>query len=234
MPHATPVPLGPYRLKDYDRLPEGSQYELIYGWFFPTVPVPGLLHQTLAQVLFLHLDRIAERAGGFAYMAPTEVLLKDDEAAASYRRVTEKLFPYFAHLADETGGAAAIRQRQDKLFDSHSVLRPDVLYVAKGRRSVLQERAAGRPDLIVEVLPPVPPRDLKEKAGLYAAEGLSEYWIADPHERKIEFYRNDHGRFVAALPAEGVYQSATVPEVTLDVAALWERFERRLPPDVPR
>ncbi len=201
LPDGSPNNIGPYRVADYDRLPEGARYELLFGWFYPATPVPGVLQHTLAQILFLHLNGIAAGAGAFAFMAPVEVLL--DQAPA------------------------------ERDQEATSVLRPDVLYVAASRQAILKERLLGMPNLFVDVLPPVLPRDREEKSRLYAAAGVPEYWIADPQTRTIDFYRNLDGRFVAELPVNGVYQSS-VPEVTLDVAELWQTFESRLPPFVPR
>jgi len=47
---------------------------------------------------------------------------------------------------------------------------------------------------------------------------------------RSEFLVNQEGRFVVALPADGVYRSEALPEIRLDLAALWRRVEKKLAP----
>lgn len=68
--------LGPYRVADYDRLPDEPRCELVFGRFHLT-PSPFPRHQIVAQVLCRHLERIAEAAGGIVFQAPLDVVLAD-------------------------------------------------------------------------------------------------------------------------------------------------------------
>jgi Uma2 family endonuclease len=77
LPAGTAVPrLGPYRVADYDRLPDEPRYELVFGRFHLT-PSPFPRHQAVTQVLCRHLENIAESAGGIAFQAPLDVVLAD-------------------------------------------------------------------------------------------------------------------------------------------------------------
>jgi Uma2 family endonuclease len=77
LPAGTAVPrLGPYRVADYDRLPDEPRYELVFGRFHLT-PSPFPRHQIVVPVLWQHFDRIAEAAGGIVFPAPLDVVLAD-------------------------------------------------------------------------------------------------------------------------------------------------------------
>ncbi|HXO19556.1 MAG TPA: Uma2 family endonuclease [Thermoanaerobaculia bacterium] len=131
-------------------------------------------------------------------------------------------------IAGSTGGLA-LPAPLDVVLADHSVVQPDVIYIAAPRRGIVQERIEGAPDLLVEVLSPgTVRRDRGEKLALYAQAGVREYWIVDPRERQIEFLVNEGGRFVVALPAGAEYRSQALPEVHLDLAALWQQLAARL------
>jgi Uma2 family endonuclease len=68
--------LGPYRLQDYDRLPDYPRHELVFGRLVVT-PSPFPRHQITVQLLGRHLERIAEAAGGIVFEAPLDVVLAD-------------------------------------------------------------------------------------------------------------------------------------------------------------
>jgi Uma2 family endonuclease len=77
LPPETALPrLGPYRVRDYDQLPDYPRHELVFGRLHVT-PSPFSRHQITVQVLGRHLERIAKAAGGFAFLAPLDVVLAD-------------------------------------------------------------------------------------------------------------------------------------------------------------
>lgn len=179
--------LGPCRVQDYLSQPDEPRCELIYGRFFLS-PGPTPRHQTVLGLLWDRFKIIALHTGGFAAMAPLDVVLAE-----------------------------------------HSVVQPDVIYLAPGRRGLLGQRIEGAPDLLVEVVSPgTARRDRTEKLKLYAESGVSEYWIVDAEERQIEFLINREGRFIVALPLDNHYRSEVLPELDLDLAALWSEVDQLL------
>jgi Uma2 family endonuclease len=79
IPLAPPDDLGPYSRKDYEALPDQPRCELIYGRFYLS-PSPLLLHQILVGLLFERLRRIVRETGGWAFVAPLDVYLKEHSA----------------------------------------------------------------------------------------------------------------------------------------------------------
>ena len=68
-----------------------------------------------------------------------------------------------------------------------NVVEPDITFVLANRMDIVGvDDIQGVPDLIVEVISPSDPeRDLVRKRGIYARQGIAEYWIADPEARSI-------------------------------------------------
>ncbi len=78
-------------------------------------------------------------------------------------------------------------------FDVHlpsgDIVEPDILFVAKGNLGIVQDWVKGAPDLVVEVLSPEGlERDRFVKRGLYAENGVREYWIVDADAKTIEVF----------------------------------------------
>ena len=68
---------------------------------------------------------------------------------------------------------------------------PDVAFVRAERLHLVSERRmVGAPDIAVEIVSrDSRQRDYGEKKQLYAEAGVSEYWIVDPLQGRVEFHR---------------------------------------------
>jgi Uma2 family endonuclease len=71
-----PPSLGPYRVRDYDQLPDQPRHELVFGRLYVT-PSPFPRHQVVSEVLGQLLSRIANAADGLLFHAPLDVVLAD-------------------------------------------------------------------------------------------------------------------------------------------------------------
>ena len=113
----------------------------------------------------------------------------------------------------------------DCVLSRHTVLQPDILFVARERRSIITERAVeGPPTLVVEILSPSTARiDLGRKRALYAEHGVPWYWIVDPDARTIDALRlagsswELGGRLTGSIPTF----LPPLPDLVLDPAAIW-------------
>ena len=113
----------------------------------------------------------------------------------------------------------------DVVLSDTDVVQPDLLFVSKGRESIITpENIQGAPDLVVEILSPATAaRDRTLKLDLYARHGVQEYWIVDPDARAITVLRRGESRFevVGIYGEEQTLRSATLAEFSI---ALQEIF----------
>jgi Uma2 family endonuclease len=71
----------------------------------------------------------------------------------------------------------------DVVLAEDLVLQPDVMFVSRNRRSIIQNHVMGAPDLAVEVVSSGRrKRDYKDKRDRYEEHGVKEYWILDPEQ----------------------------------------------------
>ena len=102
---------------------------------------------------------------------------------------------------------------------------PDVLFIAEEHLERLKEnRLDGPADLAVEIISPESRvRDRGAKFYEYEGGGVREYWLIDPVRKQAEFYvLDDDGIYRAALLDEGVFESAVLEGLRLEVAWLWQ------------
>ncbi len=159
---------------------------------------------------------------GSLFVSPSPSLLHQLVSGILYERL---------RACAKGNGSRVIFAPLDVCLSEHSVVQPDLLYISRRRRDIVGERIEGAPDLLVEILSPgTARRDRGEKLRLYAESGVREYWIVDPTEQQIEFLHNEAGRFVVVLPMDGRYASQALPEVRLDLEALWRQLGEELAP----
>jgi Uma2 family endonuclease len=130
----------------------------------------------------------------------------------------------------KTSGKALLSP-MDVIFSDDTILQPDLLYVTKSRRRIIEQRVKGAPDLVIEIISGTSRRDRIEKLDLYAKHDVAEYWIVDPQAQHIEFLVNDGGKFVVHSPVDDRYQSPRLPEIELQVAEFWQEVDRQMSHD---
>jgi Uma2 family endonuclease len=117
----------------------------------------------------------------------------------------------------------------DVVLNDHSILQPDLLYVRKERRSIIQQRVMGPPDLLVEILSPHNSRrDRVDKLGIYAEYGVAEYWIVDPVERQFDFLINRGGKYEVQPQQDDHYASPICPELEINLVDFWQSVDEQL------
>lgn len=147
---------------------------------------------------------------------------------ASHQMVASLLWKLLHGIARATGGKAFIAPLDVTLAD-HSIVQPDVVYVAPENLGIVGDFITGSPDLLVEVLSHgTARRDRGEKLGLYAQTGVREYWLVDPVTQQIEFLVNRDGAFVVVLPEGATYRSPALTGVEIDLAAFWAEVAEAL------
>lgn len=109
----------------------------------------------------------------------------------------------------------------DVIFNDDNTAQPDLLFIAKLRKEIVQNRGIfGVPDLVVEVLSPSSTRrDRQEKSTKYLRFMVQEYWLVNPAERSIEvrISRDDHWAVHSLARNTGSVESLVLPGFMVDL-----------------
>jgi Uma2 family endonuclease len=112
----------------------------------------------------------------------------------------------------------------DVVFDSTTVLEPDILFVSRARQSMVKAACIeGAPDLVVEIVSDSSRLiDRFVKRDRHAEFGVPEYWLLDPFEPRIEVLRLQEKKYrVAGVFGKGeTLESPTFPGFRLSVSSL--------------
>jgi len=106
------------------------------------------------------------------------------------------------------------------------VFQPDIIFISHERRSIIQDKIHGVPDLVIEVLsPPTAYYDLVHKKAVYEASGVREYWIVDPKEQSVEVFLNTPTGFQAVADAsrQGGVRSSIIEHFEVHLTELFPR-----------
>ena len=108
-----------------------------------------------------------------------------------HQRAVTRLTSHLSTFVEENGLGEVFVAPFDVVFSRFDVVEPDLLYVSKGRLSVLTEKnVQGAPDLVVEVLSPsTAETDRTIKLKLFAACPLRRSGILD--HRSVRPFRRD-------------------------------------------
>ncbi len=114
----------------------------------------------------------------------------------------------------------------DVHFSEKDYYEPDVVFIARERLDIVtKKRIKGAPDLVVEVLSPnTGYYDLTHKKFVYEQEGVREYWLVYPEERRVEVYINSANGFVLHSQAvkQGTLQSSVLSGFEMSIDAVFE------------
>lgn len=106
----------------------------------------------------------------------------------------------------------------DVRLSARLVYRPDLLFINGKSHPRRPKRIDFPPDLVVEVLSPSTTAfDLETKRTDYEGKGVLEYWIVDPKDGAITFFRLERGRYLEVKPVRGKFASKAVPGFRLDL-----------------
>jgi Uma2 family endonuclease len=103
---------------------------------------------------------------------------------------------------------------------------PDVGYVTPRRAHLVRDNEIdGAPDIAVEIVSrDSRQRDYGEKLELYQEAGVSEYWIVDPLQHRVQFLGLKDGRYeLLPLEENRIFRCGLIPGFWLDVNWLLAR-----------
>lgn len=115
------------------------------------------------------------------------------------------------------------------IFTDDNDVAPDVVWISNERMKTALEddgKLHSAPELVVEVVSrgfENERRDREIKLKLYSRRGVSEYWIADWFNEKIEVFRRENAelKLVATLFSDDMLKSPLLPEFSCQVAEIF-------------
>ena len=138
--------------------------------------------------------------------------------------LSEVIYQLKAYLRSHPAGSCY--PETDIRLDVKLVYRPELVFLRKERVRENWKRIQCAPDLVLEVISPESRRyDAETKKGDYERFGVKEYWLIDPYQQMMLFYRLESGRFVEVQPQGDKLISEAVPGFILDLAAVRSSFE---------
>ena len=106
-----------------------------------------------------------------------------------HQRIVARFYKKLDRFVEERGLGEVLFSPVDVVLTRHRTVQPDVLFVSKLRRDIIQNQVNGAPDLAMEVISEGSwQRDRIQKKALYEQFGLPEYWIVDPDSRSLEVF----------------------------------------------
>jgi Uma2 family endonuclease len=124
----------------------------------------------------------------------------------------------------ESGLGLVIGAPFDVYLDEQNVPQPDLMVVLWDRERVLgSARLESAPSLVIEIISPSSAtKDRVTKRNLYARYGVPEYWLVDPDAKIVTVFSDpQNGRYQAEQTVSDVAISATIPELSADLKALF-------------
>ena len=155
----------------------------------------------------------AELIDGELFMSPSPKRLHQNAVLRLVRRL--------ADFIESRGLGAVFVAPFDVHLPSGDIVEPDILFITKANLGIVQDWVRGAPDLVVEVLSPDGlERDRFVKRGLYAENGVPEYWIVDADAKTIEVFSLRDGKYVpnGYFENDDVLVSPLLSEFNLPVA----------------
>lgn len=123
------------------------------------------------------------------------------------------------NAARQCGGRVFL-QRFAFLLTKYYAVQPDLAYVRPERLHWIRATGMrGGPNIAVEVVARESRlRDYGEKKQVYQRAGVTEYWILDPLQERVEFHRLHERRYeLVPLQANAIFRSQILPGFWLDV-----------------
>jgi Uma2 family endonuclease len=149
-------------------------------------------------------------------------LVMSPTAGSRHQRICSALgAALFSHVRTERLGVL-FSSPMHVILATHTHYEPDLCFVARERRPIIQESfISGPPDLVIEVISESNrTHDTVVKFRDYARFGVAEYWLVDPRENLISTWRLDGDLYelLGRAGSSDLVTSRVLPELRLDAA----------------
>jgi Uma2 family endonuclease len=177
------------------------------------------------RVVLTYRDYEALPADGRHYELHDGELVVTAAPGTPHQRLVGRLFRLLQQHVEEHQLGEVFVSPVDCILSDTTVVEPDLVYVDSAHSSLVSLRGIeGAPTLAVEILSrSTAPIDRGAKLQLYARHGISNYWIVDPDERRIEAYALAGGVFRVVRHLSGADRGSLPPFPRLEIASdtLW-------------
>jgi Uma2 family endonuclease len=161
-----------------------------------------------------------EVVGGKLYVSPAPL--------KRHQRLSKRLVVVFHEGVELTVRGEVFHAPVDVRFPTGEQVRPDLIVLLTANAGRYRGHTVfGPPDIVVEFFSPGSQTyDRIEKAQLYAAHGVPEYWQADPNLPELTILELRNGRYVPVEPEpDGRLRSRLIPDLIVDPAALFANLD---------
>ena len=167
-------------------------------------------------------DRRYELVNGLVVMSPSPSIRHQEVAG-------EMLFQIYEFLQHHAMGSVVFGVDVDlglSVEGGDIVYRPDLIFIRSEKLVNMGDHVRGVvPDLVVEIVSPFYRRyDLETKKSDYERAGVLEYWVIDPEQHDLHFWRLSSGRYEPVAATGVTLVSQAVPGFTLDVVRVQALF----------
>ena len=161
-----------------------------------------------------------EVVGGKLYVSPAPL--------KKHQRLSKRLVVLFHEQVERPGLGAVFHAPVDVRLPNGDQVQPDLLVLLLDHLGRYERNTVfGPPDIVVEIFSPTSfSYDKTEKAELYAALGVPEYWQADPDTPELRILEFGDGAYVPIPPdPDGRLRSRVVPGLVVDPATLFANLD---------
>ncbi len=158
-----------------------------------------------------------EIISGHVYVTP--------QPTTTHQRVSRNLAMVLDRHVTENDHGEILYARIGVVLEKPSGVQPDIIFVAKDRLSIIQEKAVfGAPDLVVELLSSsTAGRDRGIKKDLYARTGVAHYWLLDPRKNVLQAFRLGTGTYIVEAERTGAatFRPSLFPGLSIRLSDVW-------------
>lgn len=157
------------------------------------------------------------------------VVCAADAPFVPHQRVVFQLARALDTHVDAAGAGEVFVAPLDVILDRERalVVQPDILFVARERSYIVQDRVYGAPDMVVEVLSPNPRiGQLDDRLRWFASAGVREVWLYHQFAHVMQVLGCQEGRVATTTSFEGTtpIRSAVLPGFTRTVSSLFRHY----------
>ncbi len=140
-----------------------------------------------------------------------------------HQDIAGSLYILFRNVVFDSGRGRVYFAPLDIRLAETTIVQPDLIIILRDRPILTPARVEGGPSLAVEIISPSTSEyDRVTKRNLYAQYGVPEYWLVDPEAETVTVFSDPRdGRYRAEQTTSDVAISATIPELSADLKALF-------------